>query len=233
MPSPLTLDLSYISELVSEADITALTPEVLDALKSLLNKTGRGSDYLGWINLPFDAEKQVAEIKKAAKKFSSCESVVSVGIGGSYLGIKATIEALGGSDKIYYAGNHLSPTSFNKLMKDLNPKKTGIVVISKSGTTTEPAVAFRVLKTWVEKAVGKKKARGRIVAVTDASKGALKGMADHEGYQTFVIPDDVGGRYSVLTPVGLLPIAAAGYDIAGLLKGAQAAAKDTQSHDLP
>ncbi len=233
MPTPLSLDLAYISELVSEADITAMAPEVLDALKSLLNHTGRGSDYLGWINLPFDAEKQVAEIKKAAKKFSSCESVVSVGIGGSYLGIKATIEALGGSDKIHYAGNHLSPTSFNKLMKDLNPKKTGIVVISKSGTTTEPAVAFRILKTWVEKAVGKKKAKGLIVAVTDASKGALKALADHEGFQTFVIPDDVGGRYSVLTPVGLLAIAAAGYDIAGLLKGAQAAAKDTQSHDLP
>ncbi len=232
MPSPLSLDLAYISDLVSEADIASLAPQVGDALKSLLNKTGRGSDYLGWINLPLDAEKQVGAIKKAAKPFSSCESVVSVGIGGSYLGIKATIEALGGSDKIHYAGHHLSPTYFQNLLKQLNPKKTGIVVISKSGTTTEPAVAFRVLKTWVEKAVGKKKARGRIVAVTDESKGALKGMADAEGYKTFVIPDDVGGRYSVLTPVGLLPIAIAGYDISKLLKGAQAAAKDTQSSNL-
>jgi len=117
-------------------------------------------------------------------------------------------------------------------MKGLNPKKTGLGVISKSGTTTEPAVAFRILKTWVEKAVGKKKAKGRIVAVTDASKGALKGLADADGYKTFVIPDDVGGRYSVLTPVGLLPIAAAGFDIAKLLKGAQAAAKDCRLPEI-
>ena len=184
MPSPLSLDLSYISDLVSESDIAFLAPPVENALKSLLEGTGRGSDYRGWIELPFAAQKQLADLKKAAKQFASCESVVSVGIGGSYLGIKATIEALGGSDKIHYAGNHLSPTYFQKLMKQLNPKKTGIVVISKSGTTTEPAVAFRVLKTWVEKAVGKKKAKGRIVAVTDQSKGALKGMADAEGYKT-------------------------------------------------
>jgi glucose-6-phosphate isomerase len=232
MPSPLSLDLSYISDLVSESDIASLASRVEKALKSLLEGTGRGSDYLGWIELPFEAQKQLADLKKAAKQFSACESVVSVGIGGSYLGIKATIEALGGSDKIHYAGNHLSPTFFQKLMKQLNPKKTGIVVISKSGTTTEPAVAFRILKTWVEKAVGKKKAKGRIVAVTDHSKGALKGMADAEGYKTFVIPDDVGGRYSVLTPVGLLPIAVAGFDIGQLLKGAQDAAKEMKPSNL-
>ncbi|HVZ79223.1 MAG TPA: glucose-6-phosphate isomerase [bacterium] len=231
MPSPLTLDLSYISDLVSEQDIIALTPRVEAALRSLLEGTGRGSDYLGWIDLPFTAKKQLTALKKAAKAFAKCESVVSVGIGGSYLGIKSTIEALGGSDKVHYAGNHLSPTALAKLMKDLDPKKTGIIVISKSGTTTEPAVAFRILKSWVEKAVGKKKAKARIVAVTDQSKGALKGMADAEGYATFVIPDDVGGRYSVLTPVGLLPIAAAGYDIAKLLKGAQDAAKVMKSTD--
>ena len=232
MPSPLSLDLSYISDLVSEGEISAMASQAQTALQTLLNHTGRGSDFLGWINLPFDAEKQVPALKKSAKALAACESVVSVGIGGSYLGIKATIEALGGSDKIHYAGHHLSPTYFQNLLKNLNPKKTGIVVISKSGTTTEPAVAFRILKTWVEKAVGKKKAKGRIVAVTDQSKGALKGMADAEGYQTYVIPDDVGGRYSVLTPVGLLPIAAAGFDISKLLKGAQAAAKDTQSMNL-
>src|SRR6185295_16264829 len=207
-------------------------PQLEKALKSLLEKTGRGSDFLGWINLPFDAEKQVPTIKKAAKAFASCESVVSIGIGGSYLGIKATIEALGGSSKLHYAGHHLSATSFQKLMGELNPKKTGLCVISKSGTTTEPAVAFRVLKSWLEKKVGKKAAAKRIVAITDESKGALKGMADAEGYKTFVIPDDVGGRYSVLTPVGLLPIAIAGFDIGKLLKGAQAAAKDCQSNDF-
>ena len=229
MPSPLSLNLDYISDLVSESDLNALGPQALDALKSLLHKTGRGSEFLGWINLPFDAQKQLADLKKSAKAFASCESVISIGIGGSYLGIKATIEALGGSSKIHYAGNHLSAVSLNKLMKELNPKKTGLIVISKSGTTTEPAVAFRVLKTWIEKAVGKKKAKSRIAAVTDKSQGALKGMADAEGFKTFVIPDDVGGRYSVLTPVGLLPIAVAGFDIAKLLKGAQAAAKDFQS----
>jgi glucose-6-phosphate isomerase len=229
MASPLSLDLSYISDLVTEADIAALSIRVEQALKSLLEKTGRGSDYLGWIDLPFDAQKQLPELKKAANQFADLKSVVSIGIGGSYLGIKSTIEALGGSDKIHYAGNHLSPTAFQNLMGDLKPKKTGIIVISKSGTTTEPAVAFRILKTWMEKAVGKKKAKKRIVAVTDESKGALKGMADAEGYKTFVIPDNVGGRYSVLTPVGLLPIAAAGYDIAKLLKGAQDAAKQMKS----
>jgi glucose-6-phosphate isomerase len=226
------LDLSYISDLVSEQDIVALTPRVQRALQTLLDKSGRGSDFLGWIDLPFDAQKQLKDIQKAAKAFKSCESVVSIGIGGSYLGIKATVEALGGSDKLHYAGHHLSATYFVNLMKELNPKKTGIIVISKSGTTTEPAVAFRVLKTWLEKAVGKKKAKSRIVAVTDQAKGALKGMADAEGYKTFVIPDDVGGRYSVLTPVGLLPIAAAGFDIAKLLKGAQDAAKAMKSQDL-
>jgi len=232
MPQPLSLDLSYASGSVSEQEIAALAPQVEKALRSLLEGTGRGSDFLGWIELPFEAQKLLPSIKKAVKALSPCESVVSVGIGGSYLGIKSTVEALGGSDRLHYAGHHLSPTSFQKLLKDLDPKRTGICVISKSGTTTEPAVAFRVLKTWLEKAVGKAKAKKRIVAVTDRAKGALKGMSDAEGYATFVIPDDVGGRYSVLTPVGLLPIALAGFDIAKLLKGAQDAAKDMRSMDL-
>jgi len=232
MPETLSLDLSYLSEIVSENEVQALYPQVQKALESLLHKTGKGSDYLGWINLPFDAEKQLLAIKKAAKKFEKCDSVVSIGIGGSYLGIRSTVEALGGSDKIYYAGNQLSPTGFNQLISKLSGKKVGLVVISKSGTTTEPAVAFRILKLWLEKKVGKKKAMKRIVAITDQSKGALKDMADHEGYETFVIPDDVGGRYSVLTPVGLLPIAIAGFNIAKLLKGAQAAAKDLQNTDI-
>ncbi len=232
MPQTLRLDFSYINDVVPESQMTALAPQVKAALDSLLNKSGRGSDFLGWIKLPFDAQKQLTAIQKAAKAFEDLESVVCVGIGGSYLGTKATIEALGGSEKIHYAGHHLSPTGFSKLLDTLSPKKTGICVVSKSGTTTEPAVAFRILKTWVEKKVGAKKARKRIVAVTDQAKGALKGMADQEGYATFVIPDDVGGRYSVLTPVGLLPIAIAGFDISQLLKGAQAAAKDCQLADM-
>jgi glucose-6-phosphate isomerase len=232
MQKPLTLDLTYISEEVNELELEAFIPVVKKALTSVLQKTGRGSDFLGWIDLPFGVQKQLKDLQKTAKVFSSCESVVSVGIGGSYLGIKATIEALGGSDKIHYAGHHLSPTAFDKLLKDLNPKKTGICVISKSGTTTEPAVAFRILKSWLEKKAGKKAAQKRIVAVTDKAKGALKGMADAEGYKTFVIPDDVGGRFSVLTPVGLLPIAIAGFNIARLVKGAQDAAKNMTSFDF-
>src|ERR1035441_3920166 len=154
MAQPLRLDFSYIHDVVTEAQITALGPQVKTALESLLNKTGRGSDFLGWIPLPAEAQKQVAAINKAAKAFEDLESVVCVGIGGSYLGTKATIEALGGSEKIHYAGHHLSPTAFSKLLDTLSPKKTGICVISKSGTTTEPAVAFRILKTWVENKVG-------------------------------------------------------------------------------
>src|ERR1700679_180731 len=153
----LSLDLSYISEVVTEQKITALYPQVKSALESLLNKTGKGSDFLGWINLPFTVEKQLPAIKKAAEKFEKCDAVVSIGIGGSYLGIRSTIEALGGSEKIYYAGNQLSPTGFNHLISQLEDKKVGLVVISKSGTTTEPAVAFRILKSWLEKNVGKKK----------------------------------------------------------------------------
>jgi len=212
--------------------MAAQTPRVEAALKTLLERTGRGSDFLGWIDLPFTVQKQLGDLKEAAVRFDKCESVVSIGIGGSYLGIKATVEALGGSDKLHYAGHHLSPTSFTKLLKGLNPRKTGLIVISKSGTTTEPAVAFRLLKTWLEKAVGRKKARKLIVAVTDEKKGALKELADAEGYPAFVIPDDVGGRYSVLTPVGLLPIAAAGFNIAKLVKGAQDAAKVMKSTNL-
>ncbi len=229
MPQTLSLDLSYLQELVTEQEIESYYSHAQNALESLLHKTGKGSDFLGWIDLPFTAEKQVSAIKKAAQKFEKCDAVVSIGIGGSYLGIRSTIEALGGSDKIHYAGNQLSPTGFNRLISQLSGKKVGLIVISKSGTTTEPAVAFRILKLWLEKNVGKKKATKRIVAITDREKGALKDMSNHEGYETFVIPDDVGGRYSVLTPVGLLPIAAAGFNISKLLKGAQAAAKDCNS----
>ncbi len=232
MPKPLTLDLSYISETVTEKDIEGIQPQVQAALESLLKKTGRGADFLGWIDLPSSAAKQLQALRKAAGVFDKCRDVVCVGIGGSYLGTKATLEALGGAPKIHFAGHHLSPTDFQKLLSELKPKKTGICVISKSGTTTEPAVAFRILKSWLEKGAGKKKARKRIVAVTDQAKGALKDLADADGYKTFVIPDDVGGRYSVLTPVGLLPIAIAGFDIGRLLKGAQDAAKDMRSADL-
>jgi glucose-6-phosphate isomerase len=152
----LSLDLSYISEVVTEPEIEALYPQVKALLETLLNHTGKGSDFLGWIKLPFDVEKQLPAIKKAAAKFDKCDAVVSIGIGGSYLGIRSTIEALGGSDKIHYAGNQLSPTGFNHLIEQLEDKKVGLVVISKSGTTTEPAVAFRILKSLARKECRKK-----------------------------------------------------------------------------
>ncbi|MGH7740249.1 MAG: glucose-6-phosphate isomerase [bacterium] len=232
MPQPISLDLSYIHEVVSEKELQDARPRAEAALKTLLEHHGKGSDFLGWINLPSDVEKQLSALQKTGADLAKFDAVICVGIGGSYLGARATIEALGkGKPEVYYMGNHLSSSTYADLMEKLKDKSVGIYVISKSGTTTEPAVAFRLLKTWMEKKVGKDEAKKHIVAITDQSKGALKTLADAEGYPTFVIPDDVGGRYSVLTPVGLLPIASAGVDIAQLLKGAQAAAKDGTSVD--
>jgi glucose-6-phosphate isomerase len=231
MKAPITLDLKYISEAVSPAELDAAGRAAESAAQALLAKSGLGSDFLGWVHLPKEAAKQAPSIVKAARAFAGCTDVVCVGIGGSYLGARAAIESLGGGEKIrvHYAGHHLSPTAFTRLLKSLSPRKTGIVVISKSGTTTEPAVAFRVLKSWLQKGAGPKTAAKRIVAVTDAKKGALRGMAAKEKWATFVIPNDVGGRFSVLTPVGLLPIAVSGLDIAKLLKGAQDAAVSAQT----
>ena len=232
MSQPISLDLSYIHEVVSPQELAGAYPKAQAALKTLQEHHGRGSDFLGWINLPRDVEKQLPAILKSAGELAKFDAVICVGIGGSYLGARATIEALGkGKPEVHYLGNHLHATAYVDLMEKLKDKSVGIYVISKSGTTTEPAVAFRLLKTWMEKKVGKAEAKKHIVAITDESKGALKTLADAEGYATFVIPDDVGGRYSVLTPVGLLPIASAGVDIAGLLKGAQAAMKDCASSD--
>lgn len=230
---PLSLDLTYIKPFVSDAELKKMTPEALKALDVLLAKSGRGNDFLGWISLPSDVTAQLGAIQSASKKLqASCTDVVCIGIGGSYLGTRAALEALGSPKAtVHYAGHHLSPTYVSRLMKTLNPKKTGLVVISKSGTTTEPAVAFRLFRAWLEKGIGKAAASKRIVAVTDKARGALKGMADAEGWPTFVIPDDVGGRFSVLTPVGLIPLAAAGVDVKALLKGAQDAAKDCSKRD--
>lgn len=230
MKSPLSLDLSLAENFVSPAELDAASRAAESAAQALLAKSGLGSDFLGWVHLPKQAAASVPAIQKAVKKLAGCTDVVCVGIGGSYLGARAAIDSLGASKiRVHYAGHHLSPSSFVSLMDSLDPKKTGIVVVSKSGTTTEPAVAFRVLKSWLVKGAGRKKAQGRILAVTDKKKGALRGMADKEGWSTFVIPDDVGGRFSVLTPVGLLPIAASGLKIEALLKGAQDAAKELQT----
>ncbi len=201
------------------------------AIETLVKGTGAGSDFTGWVNLPVDYDKEeFARIQKAAKKIQrDSKALVVIGIGGSYLGARAVIELLKSPnyndlDKstpdIYFMGNGLSADAMAETIAMIGDRDFSINVISKSGTTTEPAIAFRVFKALLEKKYGKEEARGRIYATTDKARGALKTLADKEGYETFVVPDDVGGRYSVLTAVGLLPIAAAGVDIEALMSGA-------------
>ena len=210
-----------------------------DAKKVLVEKTGDGNDFLGWIDLPVDYDKEeFARIKKAAEKIrNDSEVLLVIGIGGSYLGARAAIEFLGHSfynvvDKsirkgpeIYFLGNSISSTYLKHLMDVVGDRDFSINIISKSGTTTEPAIAFRIFKEKMETKYGKEEAAKRIYATTDKSKGALKKLSDEEGYQTFVVPDDVGGRFSVLTAVGLLPIAASGADIDKLMEGAASGRK--------
>jgi len=206
--------------------------KALEAFDVLEGRNGKGNDFLGWLDLPEQTPESIiagCEAVAADWKAKGVKVVVAIGIGGSYLGAKATIEALRHTfeedinpDKmrVVFAGHNLSEEYHAELIDFVKDKNIACVVISKSGTTTEPAVAFRVVKDLIEKKYGKAEAAERIVAVTDAARGALKGLATQEGYRTFVIPDDVGGRYSVLTPVGLLPIVLAGYDIRALMKGA-------------
>lgn len=222
-----------LSFIQSESLLNQGKVEVEKAYKELVTKRGKGNDFLGWLDLPINVtENEINKIKSVAKQLiEKSEVIVVVGIGGSYLGARAVIEALQPyftttdnrkkNTEIVYAGTHLSEDYLHDLLHWLNNKEYSIIIISKSGTTTEPALAFRLLKTHCEKKYGKNNAQRRIVAITDKSRGVLKRIVNSEGYQTFVIPDDVGGRYSVLTPVGLLPIAAAGFDIAKLLLGAK------------
>lgn len=217
---------------ITKEQIEKMLPEGTAALETVEKGTGAGNDYLGWVKLPSETTHElIADINKSAEKLRSlCDYVVTIGIGGSYLGAKAVIEALSnsfgaylpvsGNPKVLFAGQNIGEDYLHELSEFLADKKFGIIVISKSGTTTEPAVAFRILKEQLEKQVGKAAAAERIIAVTDARKGALRQLATEEGYKTFVIEDNVGGRFSVLTPVGLLPIAVAGFDIEKLLAGA-------------
>lgn len=231
-------DYSKVYNFVNKDEISALLPEAHKALKSLNGGTSKGNDFLGWMSLPADiTTAQLQDIEKTAADLRSrTEVVVVIGIGGSYLGAKAVIEALSGSFhnygkadmKVVFAGHNIGEDYYHELMEYLDDKQFGLCVISKSGTTTEPAIAFRLLKDLLEKKVGKAEAGKRIVAITDESKGALRTLAGKEGYKTFVIPDNVGGRFSVLTPVGLLPIAIAGFDIKALMKGA----KEMREHCL-
>lgn len=208
--------------------------------KALHDKTLAGNDFLGWVDLPKNIkESDIQAIEDIAVTLRSrCNVIIVIGIGGSYLGARAVIDALSSSfdwlqtDRknpvILYAGNNIGEDYLHELIDYVEDKEFGIINISKSGTTTEPAIAFRLLKSKLENKVGKDEAKNRIVAITDASKGALRTLANQEGYNTFVIPDDVGGRYSVLTPVGLLPIAVAGINIRKLLLGASDMAKETE-----
>lgn len=217
---------------VSLADIKKLEPEAASALNKIHNGTGAGNDFLGWVDLPTRTpEALIDDIVATAEHLrKECDTVVCVGIGGSYLGAKAVIEALSDSFAAYknqgcnvlFAGQNIGEDYLFELQEYLRGRRFGIIVISKSGTTTEPAIAFRLLREQLEQQVGKEKAATLTVAVTDAHRGALRQLATQEGYKTYVIEDSVGGRFSVLTPVGLLPIAVAGYDIRALLDGAKA-----------
>ena len=216
---------------VSEATIKSYDKAGAEALEKVQNGIGAGNDFLGWVNLPSSTPASLIEdIENVAKSLrESCEVVVAIGIGGSYLGAKAVIEALsdsfaayrqGDAPKVLFAGQNIGEDYLYELKDFLKGKKFGIIVISKSGTTTEPAIAFRMLKEQLEAELGKAEASKRIIAITDAKRGALRQLATEEGYKTFVIEDNVGGRFSVLTPVGLLPIAVAGFDIKALMEGA-------------
>jgi glucose-6-phosphate isomerase len=244
--STIRFDYSHASSFFAEKDLWSMSQEVQRAHEQIHQRTGKGSDFLGWLDLPENYDRAEFErIQQAAKKIQSdSEALVVIGVGGSYLGARATIEALNHSfynqlprekrrtPEIYFVGHHMSSGYIGDLLEILEGKSFSINVISKSGTTTEPAIAFRIFKEVLEQRVGKDEARRRIYATTDRKKGALRKLAEEEGYETFVIPDDVGGRYSVLTAVGLLPIAVSGVDIEALLSGAQEASKLYREPDL-
>lgn len=236
--SNLKVDYSKTLGFISKADVLAYKDAVKQNITALYKQTGKGNDFLGWVNLPSSiSAAEIADIKATAQKMKQlCEVVVVIGIGGSYLGAKAVIDALSDSfaqlkphnnPLVVFAGQNIGEDYLTELQGVLKNRKWGIVVISKSGTTTEPAIAFRILKADCEAQFGKKESVDRIVAITDAKRGALRTLADQEGYKTYVIPDNVGGRFSVLTPVGLLPIAIAGFDIEQLVGGAAEMEKST------
>ncbi len=239
MSKKLTLDVSQASAFYESSLYESVKKEVEAAHDLLRSKMGAGNDFLGWLDLPVEYDVEEFErIKKAAKKIQAQSQVLlAIGIGGSYLGAKSAIEMLRkyfGNEgvEVIFVGNHISSTYCAELLDYIKDKDFSINVISKSGTTTEPAIAFRVFKDYIEKRYGKEEAKNRIYATTDKARGALKTLADAEGYEEFVVPDDVGGRFSVLTPVGLLPIAASGVDIDEMMAGAKQAYTDYQEKDV-
>jgi len=244
MAQKLSIDIAKTALAVSAKQVDALKTQAEKANTLLDTKQGKGNDFLGWVNLPSSiTAEEIAAVKAAADGLrKKAEVIIVIGIGGSYLGAKALLEALGNPfallDKkrknpvILFAGQNISEDYIYQLLQAVRKYDIAAIVISKSGTTTEPAIAFRLVKAEIERRYGRKKSAAHIIAVTDKARGALKGLSDREGYQTFVIPDDVGGRYSVLTPVGLLPLAAAGVDIAELVRGARDMERAT-AHDVP
>ncbi|MCL1823763.1 MAG: glucose-6-phosphate isomerase [Oscillospiraceae bacterium] len=235
------LNEKYLKSFVMEHELKGMEGAVADAHKQVTEKSGMGSGFLGWVDLPRDYDREeFARIKKAAEKIKSDSAVlIVIGIGGSYLGARAAIETLRSplynslkknTPEIYFAGNSISPTYLNEVISLVSGRDFSVNVISKSGTTTEPALAFRVFRDMLEKKYGTDGAKSRIYATTDAERGTLKELADKQGYETFMIADDVGGRFSVLSAVGLLPIACAGCDIDALMKGAEDA---RQAYSVP
>lgn len=241
-----TFDSSKVSNVIRADEMTSMKKLVLDAKEVLVSKSGAGNDFLGWIDLPVDYDKEEFDrIKKAAAKIQSDSDVlVVIGIGGSYLGARAAIEFLRHgfynnvskeirkTPEIYYVGNSISGSYLKGLQDVIGDRDFSVNIISKSGTTTEPAIAFRIFKEMLESKYGKEGAASRIYATTDKAKGALKNLATEEGYESFVVPDDVGGRFSVLTAVGLLPIAVSGADIDQLMEGAAAGRKAALEADF-
>ena len=234
MTNRVTFDFSAAKKFISDSEVEMMKSSATTAKELLLNRTGAGNDFLGWIDLPIDYDKEeFARIQKAAAKIAQdSEVLLVIGIGGSYLGARAAIEALRHSfynsvsksirktPEIYFCGNNISSNYMKHLIDVIGNRDFSINIISKSGTTTEPAIAFRVFKKLLNEKYGRKEAAKRIYATTDKARGALKNLATEEGYESFVVPDDVGGRYSVLTAVGLLPIAVSGADITKLMEGA-------------
>jgi glucose-6-phosphate isomerase len=232
MKENISISLRNTEGFIQYEEVVALAQQSVRHLESVNAGTGAGNDFLGWLSLPDDILPQLDRIEKTAKHLRSVSDItVVIGIGGSYLGARAVIEALSHSflsllkskhHEIIYAGQNICEDYMSDLLEILDTRNYSIIVISKSGTTTEPAIAFRILKDHLERKVGKASAADKIIAITDSSKGALRSLADINGYETLVIPDNIGGRYSVLTPVGLLPVAVSGLDIRALVKGAQA-----------
>jgi glucose-6-phosphate isomerase len=240
MKENLTINLKNTSKFISFEEIVAHAQQSVRHLDTLNNGTGAGNDFLGWLSLPDDILPQIEKIEKTARHLRSVsDTTVVIGIGGSYLGARAVIEALSNSfspflknkhHDVIFAGQNICEDYLAELLELLDGRSYSIVVVSKSGTTTEPAIAFRILKDHLERKTGKLEAAQRIICITDAKKGALRSLAETNGYETFIIPDNIGGRYSVLTPVGLLPIAISGFDIRMLVKGAKSMEELTRNN---